>query len=890
LNLQFTIDSFVVSIEAVLCIIFQNQKQFQTNKHYFMRNLLKKYLTDDTNPGYNKIIKWIWLLIGVGLLFGILVFTFLSFSDLPSVKDLENPRSEEASEVYAANEEVLGRYYTENRVPVKYLELSPNLVKALVATEDVRYYRHSGIDFRGLVRAVAYMGKKGGASTITQQLAKLLFTGEGSKNLTERLSQKLKEWIIAVRLERKYTKEEIIALYLNKFNFINGAYGIKAASEIYFGKSQADLNINEAAMLVGMLKNPSLFNPLQRAQRVLGRREVVLKQMQKSDIITQVTYDSLRQMPLGLNFTRQSHIDGLAPYFRSELAKDVKALLNKPENRRPDGTAYNIYKDGLKIYTTIDPDIQRIAEEEMVKNMKRVQNTFWKRWKKMDPWTFRSDSDHEISIERRKESLAMLIRTSDRYQMLRKKHLGDVLEELKKETDLVFHDDDREVERIIKENDKKGTISKLVSKGLISSGLAAQYREVLRSDLFTKLNTSWDILQEEVEEQFHKEVQMKVFAYNEQMEKDTVMSPFDSVKYHRMFLQTGILAVNPKNGHIKAWVGGIGHKYFKYDHTEINRQVGSTFKPFVYATAVAMQGFSPCYEVLDLPITIKPGDGDFFLNEEWTPSNSDGTYSGEVFTLKEGLRKSKNTVSVHLMKQLGSPEPVRELIDRMGISKHTKYPNGRFRVPKSPSICLGATDLSVMEMTGAYASFANNGYFNKPVYILKVEDKSGKVIYQNIPSGLPVMKESYNYVMVELLKYAGAMGDLKSESGGKTGTTNDYVDGWFMGMTPSLVVGTWVGGDDKWIRFRSLLYGQGGYMAKPFFRNFIKRLEAESDSLDYDVNARFYVPPGDLNIVMDCDEYKRDASPLDGEQPFEDEDTFDEDMFEDESGGGGGGN
>jgi penicillin-binding protein 1A len=850
-----------------------------------MRDLYKKYLTDSANPIHNKIIKWIWFALFGGVLFLLILFTALSFTNLPSVKDLENPRSEEASEVFAANGAVLGRYYTENRVPVKYEELSPNLVKALIATEDERYYKHTGIDFKGFARALAYMGKKGGASTITQQLARLLFTGVRSKNKFQAVNQKLKEWIIAVRLERKYTKEEIIALYFNKFNFINGAYGIKAASEIYFGKSQKDLNINEAAMLVGMLQNPSLYNPLRRPQRLLHRREVVLKQMQKNDLIPQAQYDSLRQLPLGLNFTRQSHIDGLAPYFRSELAKEVKAILEKPENRRPDGTAYNIYKDGLKIYTTIDPEIQRIAEEEMNKNMVRVQETFWKRWKNLDPWTYVEGSDHEISVSRRKEALARLIRTSDRYQSLRKTFLSDILDDLENQTGLVFHEDDREVERIIQEHNKKGTISKLVSQGLISSGLAAQYREVLRSDLFPKLKTKWEQLQEEVDRVFNEKVGMKVFAYNEEMEKDTVMTPFDSVKYHRMFLQTGMLAVDPSNGHVKAWIGGVNHKYFKFDHTNISRQVGSTFKPFVYATAIALQGFSPCYEVLDLPVTIKPGDGSFYLQDEWTPSNSDGQYSGEVFTLKEGLRKSKNTVSVHLMKQLGSPEPVRELVHRMGMNKDAKYPNGRYRVPKTPSICLGATDLSVMEMTGAYASFANNGYYNKPVYILKIEDKEGQLIYQNIPYGMNVMEEQANYVMVEMLKYAGAMGDLRSESGGKTGTTNDYVDGWFMGITPDLVVGTWVGGDDKWVRFRSLLYGQGGYMAKPFFRSFIKRLEAQSDSLDYDVNARFSVPSGTMDIELDCDKYRQDVSPLDGEQLFEDEGSFDEDMFEDESGG-----
>ena len=382
---------------------------------------------------------------------------------------------------------------------------------------------------------------------------------------------------------------------------------------------------------------------------------------------------------------------------------------------------------------------------------------------------------------------------------------------------------------------------------------------------------------------FNTKTEMRVFSYDTPaMEKDTVMTPLDSVKYHRMILQTGILAVDPVTGFVKVWVGGVNFKHFQYDHNRTSRQVGSTFKPFVYATAIAQQGFSPCYQVYDLPQTIAPGDGNFFLTQEWTPRNADGVYTGQLLTLKDGLRKSKNTVSVHLMKQLGDTEPVRGLINQMGIDSSLKYPNGRYRVPKSPSICLGSTDLTNMEMTGAYTTFANNGIFNKPIYLLRIEDKNGRILYEEFPQEKVAINANANYVMVEMLKYAATgLGGLKSEVGGKTGTTNDYVDGWFMGITPTLVVGTWVGGEDRWIRFRSLAYGQGAYMAKPFFKEFLSRLE-KSEDLGYDASARFHRPPGDIGIEMNCDQYQRSPLPLDNGE-FENE-GFGEDMFGDEIG------
>ena len=516
--------------------------------------------------------------------------------------------------------------------------------------------------------------------------------------------------------------------------------------------------------------------------------------------------------------------------------------------------------------------------------MAKVQDSFWKTWKavKKDPWEYTSGSEHEVPVAIRQESLEEMIRLSDRYQSLRAKYLTDILDQLEQEVEgMVFHPDDREVERIVEDAEKGGVISSLVDRRLLSSSLAANYRKVQRSRHFEALQSQWHALQAEADKAFRAKVKMRVFSYDTpEMEKDTTMTPLDSVKYHRMILQAGILAVDPVTGYVKVWVGGVNFKYFQYDHNRTSRQVGSTFKPFVYATAIAQQGFSPCYEVYDLPQTIAPGDGNFFLAKEWTPRNADGVYTGQLLTLKEGLRRSKNTVSVHLMKQLGDTEPVRGLIHQMGIDSSLRYSNGRYRVPKSPSICLGSTDLTNMEMTGAYTTFANNGIYNKPIYLLRIEDKNGRILYEEFPQERVAINANANYVMVEMLKYAATgLGVLKSEVGGKTGTTNDYVDGWFMGITPTLVVGTWVGGEDRWIRFRSLTYGQGAYMAKPFFREFIRRLETSED-IGYDSSARFHQPPGDIGIEMDCDQYRRPNLPLE-ENEFEDE-GFGEDMFGDE--------
>lgn len=835
---------------------------------------------ENRNTRYRKYILWLWILFAAGILGVIAIFFLLSRSDLPTIEELENPKSELASEIYGSNGQVLGRYYVENRVPVAFNELSPHVVRALVATEDERYFNHCGIDFRALGR-VAFktvllrQKSSGGASTITQQLAKLLFTEKPGSGF-ERVVQKLKEWIIALRLERRYTKEEIIAMYLNKFDFLYDSDGIKAAAETYFGKDQSELNLQEAAVLVGMLKNPSLYNPRSHSENAVHRREVVLKQMYRNRLLTEEVYDSVRQLPLDMSsFRRRSHAQGLATYFRMELAKLLKFdILEREECRKTDGTKYDIYRDGLKIYTTVDPVMQEVAEQTMAEHMKNVQGNFWKTWKNYDPWTYRSDSDFEIPLSYRQRTLQRLIWESDRYQLLREEYLEEARSDLFEEIGEVSLRD-VDMDRILEAEKGKGTLASLLRNEMISTEMAEEYRRILESASWKNLKEQWLALQEASDSIFNEPVSMKVFAYNDQFEKDTVMSPLDSIKYHRMFLQTGILAVDPLTGHVKVWIGGINHKYFQYDHVTTPRQVGSTFKPFVYASAINLQGISPCFTVYDQPQTIAPGDGNFGLLEPWTPSNADGKWSGELLSLYDALKKSVNSVSVFLMKQLGDARPVIETVSHMGINAA--------RVPVAPSICLGSCDLTVMELTGAYTTFANNGIANRPIFITRIEDKNGRTIFRQLPEESQALSPNANYVMVDMLKYAVSnargFGELESNCGGKTGTTNDYVDGWFMGVTPSLVVGTWVGGEDRWIRFRSLDLGQGAVMARPFFSSFIRKLE-QLEEVDYRKESEFFKPPGELGIVIDCNEYKREAM---GEEEMEDTFDFSEDPFGDES-------
>jgi penicillin-binding protein 1A len=514
-------------------------------------------------------------------------------------------------------------------------------------------------------------------------------------------------------------------------------------------------------------------------------------------------------------------------------------LPDKDTKKKSDGVPYNIWKDGLKIYTTIDPVIQENAERAMEAHMAKVQQRFWNLWfkrKKISPWDYKDSETTEAELAFRKRKIAQLVRYSDRYIAMRDAAIGSL------EADIETH-----VSGL-----KLGDVN--IEKMLKGKDLSGPQREAMQTERWNELKRKWQALQKKVEQEFNRKVKMTVFAYNDKMEKDTVMSPLDSLKYHHMFMQIGSLAIDPKTGHVKAWVGGINHKYFSYDHTRSNRQVGSTFKPFIYATAIALQGVSPCLEVDDVPRTISAGTGNFNLIKDWTPKNSTGKYSYRKLQLRRALQLSVNTVSVFLMQQLGSTEPVIELLDNMGVD--TK------KIPKQPSICLGAADMSVMDMTGAYTTFANNGYHSKPIYITRIEDKNGRTIYSQDEQDNQALQEEPNYVMVEMLKYASrsGMGDIKSEIGGKTGTTNNYVDGWFMGITPSLVVGTWVGGEDRWIRFTSLEEGQGSRMAKPFCKEFISRLEKDSRANGYDAKARFQRPGGDLSIGLDCNDYNNRGS------------------------------
>ncbi|MEM7573102.1 MAG: transglycosylase domain-containing protein [Bacteroidota bacterium] len=815
-------------------------------------------LGDIEKPSHRKAMIWLWRLVGIGFAVVFLTIFGLGFSDLPSVEELENPQNNEASQVLFADGSPMARYAVDNRVMVAYDDLSPHLIDALIATEDERYYQHSGIDFWGLGRAIAYGGSKGGASTISQQLARLLFTEGGrDKRFANAVAQKLREWIIAVRLERRYTKEEIIAMYLNRYDFINRSVGIRSASENYFGKMPDELEVQEAAMLVGMLKNSSLYDPLDNPDGVLNRREVVLSQMMKSGHFDRVTYDSLRQLPLGVNYNFQDHDDGPAPYFRAVLAEYAKDILSQEEYRKPDGSAYDIYRDGLILQTTIDPRMQSHAEAAVLAHLPKLQEEFFRHWRNEDPWTYESPySETETPVASRERSLQRQVRSTRRYQDLRQRILLPAIQAVNQKHDLRFSNDDHEIQRMLREEEEPGYIRRLVGPNGISSDLADKYRQVMRLDVYPELKAAYLELQEAVESVFNEPTRMRVFTYdNERMTTDTIMSPLDSIRYHSMILQIGSMSVEPGTGLVRTWVGGNNFKWFKFDHVTTPRQVGSTFKPFLYATSINLRGISPCHQVIDQPVTIAPGDGRFRLREPWTPRNASDDYTGEILTLQQGLKRSINTVSAYLMKELGSTADLRTVVHNMGID--------RSLIPDAPSIALGSVDLTVQQMAGAYSTFANNGEFLRPVFLLTIKDRTGQIIYEHTPELRNALSPQANYAMVHMLQNAsvGALGGIKGQVGGKTGTTNDQTDGWYMGITPKLVVGTWVGGDDRWIRFRNLSYGSGAHMAKPFFREFMRRVHADEE-IGVDTRRAFYRPRGDLGIELDCSAYEMDNEDL----------------------------
>lgn len=846
---------------------------------------IKYFFLAGTDGWQRNALKWFWIAVLAIPLFIFLVFFGLSLTDLPSVTELENPKNNEASPILANNGTVLGRYFVENRVMVEFKDLGDHLEPALVSTEDERYYSHSGIDWKSLPRVViktALLGQEssGGGSTISQQLAKLLFTGPSARNLWERGVEKLKEWIIAVRLERKYTKEEIIAMYLNRYDFINGAQGIRAAAENYFdGKRPHELDLHEAAMLIGMLKNASYYDPLKRPELVERRRNQVFAQMLRNDRITQEEFDSLKVLPLGVNFTRQRHDDGLAPYFRMVLAEEAKQILSQDQYLKSDGQRYDIYRDGLTFHTTIDPIMQQRAEEEAVRHMRKLQKEFFRHWRKMDPWTYTNpNSETEVRVEKRQEALRNAIRNSERYQVLRRRMLKPVLQRINTRNDIRFSNNDREVQRMMDELAEPGTITEHQRLGLISQEFAAKHRQVMKLEEFEDLKTAWDELQAAVKEEFNEPIEdMRVFTYdNERMETDTTMTPLDSVRYHKMILQIGSMSVEPTTGFVRTWVGGANFKWFKFDHVTTKRQVGSTFKPFIYAASIDLRGISPCMRVYDTPTTIAPGDGSFYLKKPWTPRNSNDNYSEREYTLYQGLKNSVNSISAYLMKELGSTEPVRNMVANMGIPKE--------EIPDAPSIALGSVDLTVRQLTGAYTTFGSNGVFNRPIYLTKITDRTGRTIFEYMPEQRRAISPQANYVMVDMLSKAsvGALGGVKGRVGGKTGTTNDQTDGWYIGLTPNLIVGTWVGGDDRWIRFRTLGLGGGSHMSKPFFREFVKAAQRD-ERVEWDTRKGFYRPPGSLGIEINCDAY----DVYDNDLLDEEGNPSDTIIFDDPFGGGG---
>ena len=811
-----------------------------------------------------KLFKWIayllWIGLFVGIIFSAITFIVIAKGDLPSFEDLENPKYDLASLVYDTKGEIFGKYFIENREQISYEELSPSVLKALIMTEDERYFDHAGIDALALFRVVFktllfQQESSGGGSTISQQLAKLLYQraslrGKSAMGRALGLAKvKFKEWITAVKLERSYTKEEILMMYLNKFEFINGAHGIQAAAQVYFGKDQKYLRDEEACLLVGMLKNPARFNPNRFPERAQQRRNVVLKKLFDEDHISKSELDSLSKQDIDMSeFKKMNFSDGVAPYFRAELTKWLRKLLDDEQYEKPDGTKYNIYTDGLKIHTTIDLKYQKHAEAAVKNHMKWNQERYWSRWGKRDPITYDADS---LQRAQRKQSIQRTIRYSDNYQRLFGQSFKKLNAELTSDDGFLLE----EPPLYLIFNGKGGEDLDAIK----SSSIRSKYEQLSKTKDWVKVKDTWASFRKEYDKTFKTKKMVTVFDYEEgTIEKE--MTQEDSVKYQMRYLQAGSLAVDPRTGEIKAWVGGIDHNNFKYDHVNMRRQVGSTIKPFVYASAIAIQGISPCQEYEDIQYSITPGEANFDMDSEWSPANSNEDFSTNKYNLYQGLLYSKNSITVRIVKEMGNVEVIRELLNSVGISKDEVLPGGRKLIPRLPSISLGSVDLSVKEMTGAYTTFANNGIYTEPIFVDYIEDKNGKIIYTGTSKRKTALNPTYNAVMLDMLinNTGGRYGmGLKTQNGGKTGTTNDYADGWFMGVTPSLVVGTWVGGDEKWVRFTTLDDGQGFVMARPIFQDLIKRLENDDTIQDYDAEKSFPKPPPDYYAIVDCDKYKQ---------------------------------
>ena len=769
-----------------------------------------------TDAVKKKIVKWFWLLftLPVVMVCGLIALVW-AFADIPSFEELENPDSKLATQVIAEDGEILTTFHIENRSYVTFGELSQNLVNAAVATEDVRFYNHSGIDFKSLGRVAVKTllggdSSQGGGSTITQQLAKTLYPRQdvSSKipgvSIIKMVWIKLKEWVTAVKLERSYTKDEIMNMYMNAIFFGSNAYGIKAASQTFFAKAPSELTVEEAATLVGMVNKPTRYNPVLNPDKSLVRRNFVISQMEKAGFISKEECDSIQQVPIALSYQIQDHNAGLGPYFRDMLRRTMNAKepkrssyaqyedyvvdslqwadnafygwLNK--NTKADGSKYNLDKDGLRIYTTINYKMQKYAEEAVAEHLgKDLQKSFWRdlRWKKNKP--FSDDIEPEMIDQLMKQAR----RWSDRY-------------------------------RIMKAN-------------------GASEAQIRKS--------------------FSEPVKMRLFSWNKNGYVDTLMTPDDSIKYYKSHLRAAFMAIEPHTGHIKAYVGGPNYRYFKYDNVrQGKRQVGSTIKPFLYTLAM-QEGMTPCDRVVNVPQT-------FLVNDTtWTPKSTDkDEWIGQTVTLKWGLTKSSNNISAYLMKQYG-PHAMADMMRKMGVGSH---------IDETYSLCVGSADISVYEMVSAYNTFPSQGVFVTPIFVTRIEDNMGNVIGEFNNTKREAIGEHTAYLMANLMQGVVNSGTgvrlrakygLKGEIAGKTGTPNDQSDGWFIGYTPSLTAGVWVGAEDRQVHFESLALGGGSNMALPIWGLFMQKVLADG-TLGIDENDRF-VPSG-VKLELNCDGSDADAS------------------------------
>ncbi len=756
-----------------------------------------KQIKKKESQGFFKYIKWFWILVVSGIALFALLFLSASwglFGELPPYEYLENPQTNLASQIVSSDGKLLGKFYLDdNRTDVNYEDLPENLINTLIASEDIRFREHSGIDARGTLRAAFFLGKRGGASTITQQLARQLFVGIRSRNKFETIQQKLKEWVLAIRLERSYTKEEIIAMYLNIYDFGNNADGIRSASRIYFGKEPKDLKVEESAMLVGMLQNSSLFNPLRREEITLNKRNIVLGQLARYDFITEQQKDSLQALKMDINFNPESHREGLATYFRMYLQRFMKGWIDKNPKPAREGERdrYNLYLDGLKIYTTIDSRMQLNAEEAVSEHMERLQAEFFvqntKERNPTTPFLDLTDEETEGIMER-------AMKTSERWRKM---------------------------------------------------------KDAGKSE-------------KEIRESFTKKTEMTVFDWkSDTREKDTILTPMDSIRYYKTFLRASMMSMEPQSGHVKAWVGGVDYKHFQYDNViQGARQAGSTFKPFVYAAAIDQLRLSPCETLPDILYCIEPGKHGNM--EAWCPRNSDFKFSGKDMTLKYALANSVNSVTARLIDMVG-PKSVVSIVKNLGFTNE---------IMPVPAIALGTELVNVYEMVGAYGAFANQGVYVKPVMVTRIEDKNGTVLYEYVPETKDVLSKEVSYAMVDLMKgvtqggsgtrlrhnynkdnsvykeiITGYPYELTNPIAGKTGTTQNNSDGWFMGMVPNLVTGVWVGGEERSVHFKNILYGQGASMALPIWGLYMKKNYANEE---LGVSKDDFEKPENMSIETDC--------------------------------------